>query len=90
MFILLLLFLSILAGMLLQKFSVLRWLGQTSVWTVWLLIFVFGISLGSNDAVVNNFGHFGLTALIIALAGVAGSVLAAWGIGRYIAKNKRP
>lgn len=87
--ILLLLVVSVCVGSLLRKCRVLRHLGQTATWTVWLLIFVFGINMGSNDVIVNDFARFGLTAMILSLAGIVGSVLAAWGIGRYIDRRRR-
>lgn len=70
--------LSIGAGVLLRKVRHLRYLQYTSTWTVWALILVFGFTLGSNEAIVRDFLHFGLMAFVVALAGVAGSVLAAW------------
>lgn len=87
--ILLLLVVSICVGSLLRKCRVLRHLGHTATWTVWLLIFVFGINLGSNDVIVNDFARFGLMAMILSLAGIVGSVSAAWGIGRYIDRRRR-
>lgn len=89
MFILLLLIVSVGAGMLLQNFRALRHLEFTASRTVWLLIFVFGISLGSNENIVRDFGRFGLSALVIAWAGVAGSVLLGWCVRRYIDKTGR-
>lgn len=77
MIVLLLLFLSIGAGMLLQKWPAARHIDKSATATVWLLIFVFGLSLGSNEEIVSDFSRFGLTAVAIALAGVAGSVVAA-------------
>lgn len=87
--ILLLLVVSVCVGSLLRKCRGLRHLGQTATWTVWLLIFVFGINLGSNDVIGNDFARFGLTAMILSLAGIVGSALAAWGIGRYIDRRRR-
>ncbi len=89
MFILLLLIVSVAAGVGLQRFRALRHVERTTTWTVWLLIFFFGISLGSNDEIVNDFGRFGFTAVVVAVAGIAGSVLAAWFFGRYIDKSKK-
>lgn len=89
MFVLVLLIVSVCAGLLLKNLSILKCLERTSTWTVWLLIFVFGISLGSNESIVSDFGRFGLSALLIALAGVAGSVLSAWCITGFIDRDKR-
>jgi len=89
MLVLFLLIVSICIGIMLRRFRVLRNIERTATWTVWMLILVFGISLGSNDEIVNDFARFGLIALIVAMAGVFGSVLAAWGIGNYIDKSRR-
>lgn len=84
MLILLLLVISCCVGSLLRKCRALRHLERTATWTVWTLIFVFGISLGSNKSVVADFAHFGFSAVVMAFAGVAGSVLAAWAIRGFI------
>lgn len=73
--------------MILPKCRAMRHLETTTTWTVWLLILVFGISLGSNKEIVDNFMHYGIMAVIIAWAGVAGSVIGAWGIQRFV-KNR--
>lgn len=88
MIILLILLLSVSAGIMLRKCRIVGHLGKTSTLTVWLLIFVFGISLGSNKEIVSDFGHFGITAVVVALMGVAGSVLAAWGLKSVIDKKR--
>lgn len=88
MIVILILLTSILIGITLRKYRIVRHLGKTATLTVWLLIFVFGISLGSNKEIVNDFGRLGLTAVIVALMGVAGSVLAAWALKSVIDKNK--
>lgn len=83
----LLLIASIAVGWLLRNVRLLRLLRYTTTWTVWALIFVFGFTLGSNEAIVRDFLSFGLTAFCVAFAGVAGSVLAAWGVGKVIDKK---
>lgn len=64
-------------------------LGKTATWTVWLLIFIFGVSLGSNEEIVSDFPRFGLTAAVVALAGTAGSVVGAWFFQRLISKRRK-
>ena len=86
--ILLLLAISIGAGVLLKNVRHLRYLHHTSTWTVWLLLLAFGFTLGSNEAIVRDFLHFGLTTFAVAFAGVAGSVLAAWGVRMVIDKKR--
>ena len=74
--------------MMLRTRRIVRHLGKTATLTVWLLIFVFGISLGSNKEIVSDFGRLGITSVIAALMGVAGSVLAAWGLKSVIDRNR--
>lgn len=89
MIILLILIASVGVGLLLRRVKQLRYAEKTATWTVWALVFVLGVSLGGNNEVVSDFARFGISALIIALAGVGGSVFAAWCISGYIDKNKR-
>lgn len=89
MFIILILAVSVCIGLALRNFRFIRHIDRTATWTVWLLIFIFGISLGSNEAIVADFSRFGLSALVLALAGVAGSVVAVCGISRYLDRRDR-
>ena len=54
-----------------------------------LLLFLLGISVGANDAIVNNLTTLGGQAFLIALAGTTGSVLAAWGVYHFFFKERR-
>lgn len=87
--ILLILALSIGVGALLRNVRSMRYLRYTSMWTVWALLLVFGFTLGSNEDIVRDFPRFGLTAIVVALAGVVGSVLAAWAAKTIIDKGRR-
>ena len=87
MTVLLILIASVAVGLLLRRRLPSRLLDRSATATVWLLIFTFGISLGSNKAIVSDFPHFGSTAIIIAIAGVAGSVGAAWIVGHWLDNN---
>jgi len=53
------------------------------------LLFLLGISVGANDAIVNNLTTLGGQAFLIALAGTTGSVLAAWGVYHFFFKERR-
>lgn len=48
-----------------------------SRYTILLLLFVFGVSIGSNEALLGNIAQLGWRAVVIALLGVAGSLVAA-------------
>lgn len=71
---------GIAAGYLLRSWGWLQKLGKPISYTILLLLFLLGISVGSNRAIVENLAALGGEAFVIALAGTAGSVLAGWGV----------
>ncbi len=58
-------------------------IGRLNMWIIYLLLFAMGLSVGGNDAVMDNLGGLGLRAIIIAMAGIAGSVLLSWLLYKY-------
>ena len=72
-----------------RKSSVLRYFSEKVSWTVLLLLFVFGISIGSDEAIMRDLGSLGLTALLFAAATIAGSLAFVWVIVRITRKNKK-
>ena len=46
--------------------------------TVVSMLFLLGISIGMNEMIVNNLTTLGWQAVVLAVAGTAGSVLASW------------
>lgn len=54
---------------------------------VWGLLFFFGIEIGSDNHIVGNFGFFGVKSIILAVAGIAGSIAMAWLTG-YLFNRK--
>ena len=55
---------------------------------VWLLLFLLGISVGSNKVVVQNLGSLGLEALCVAVAAIVFSVSLAMIVFRLFFKNE--
>ncbi len=47
-------------------------------WAIYLLLFMLGLSVGTNDTILKNFGEIGLQAITLTLFAVLGSVLTAW------------
>ena len=45
---------------------------------IWLLLFFLGVEVGGNERILNSLGTLGVEALLITLASVLGSCLAAW------------
>ena len=44
-------------------------------WAIYLLLFLLGISVGTNEEVVKNLGKIGYEAIAISVASISGSVL---------------
>ena len=55
--------------------GMLRKVDKTTSLTVLLLLFVLGLSIGSNPLIVNNLGRFGWQAAVLAVWGILGSLL---------------
>ena len=69
-------FLGIGIGYVLRNWTILQKTEKTISLTIFLLLFILGVSIGSNSLIVNNLGKFGKQA-ILAVSGVLGSLIAA-------------
>ena len=49
---------------------------STSI-TIFVMLFVLGLSVGSNNVIIDNLGRFGWQAAVIAMLGMGGSIIAA-------------
>jgi uncharacterized membrane protein YbjE (DUF340 family) len=76
-------------GYLLRRMRFLRRINALILPTVCALLFVMGISVGSNEQIVKNLPTLGTQALILAAAGTLGSLVAAWCINRFFFGNKK-
>lgn len=54
---------------------------------VWVLLFLLGLEVGSDRTVVDGLATLGVTALIICLFSVSGSICASWLLWRYVRKQ---
>ena len=70
-------FLGIGIGYVLRNWSILQKTEKTISLTIFLLLFILGVSIGSNSLIVNNLGKFGWQAIVLAVSGVLGSPIAA-------------
>lgn len=55
---------------------------------IWLLLFILGIEVGSNEQIIKGLHTIGLEAVILTLGGTLGSVIAAWALWRALYKRK--
>ena len=64
-------FLGIGIGYVLRNWNILQKTEKTISLTIFLLLFILGVSIGSNSLIVNNLGKFGWQAIVL------GSLIAA-------------
>ena len=77
-------FLGIGLGYLARNLQWVKFLPKGITYTIWMLLFFFGLQVEANDLVVNNLDTLGVKALIIAVAGSLGSCVAAWGVWKVL------
>ena len=55
---------------------------------IWLLLFILGIEVGSNEEIIRGLHTIGYEAVVLTLGGTLGSVIAAWALWRDLYKRK--
>ena len=81
-------FAGIAAGYLLREVELLQKIGKPISYTILLLLFLLGISVGANKEIVDNLATLGGQAFLLALAGTVGSMLAGWGVYHLFFKER--
>lgn len=94
--VILFIFLGILSGVLCRKLSTgarisltdvaARWQGRIVTWLIWLLLFLLGIEVGSNEMIFRSLPTLGVEALLLSLAATLGCCVLAWMLWR-VSKN---
>ena len=87
--ILLLLIVGVALGRLLKCHDITRKISDKVSLTVIAILFTFGIKIGADSGLIAEIGQLGLSALAISTAGIAGSLVFAYIIDRYVKPNKR-
>lgn len=80
---------GITAGYLLRKARWTQYLGKPVIYTVALLLFLMGVSVGSNKTLTVNLLSLGADAALIAVACTMGSVLAGAVVYRVFFKKEK-
>lgn len=60
---------------------------KLTMWAIYILLFLLGVSLGTDENIISQAGGIGLKALIISSACVIGSALSAWLLSKVILKG---
>lgn len=82
------LFAGIGAGYLLRHVEILQKVSKPISWTIFLLLFLLGVSVGSNEEVLSNLASLGGTAALISIAGTLGSLIMASLVWHFFFKGK--
>ena len=94
--VILFIFLGILSGVLYRELSTgarishtevaARWQGRIVTWLIWLLLFLLGVEVGSNEMIVRSLPTLGVEALLLSSAATLGCCVLAWMLSR-VSKN---
>ena len=74
-------------GYLLRDLRFLQKVEKSISLTIFLLLFVLGLSIGSNSLIINNIGKFGWQAIVLATLSILGSLLASFLVFHLFFKN---
>ena len=90
--VILFIFLGILSGVFCRKLSkgahisltdvAERWQGRIVTWLIWLLLFLLGIEVGSNEMIVRSLPTLGVEALLLSSAATLDCCVLAWALWR--------
>ena len=81
-----LMFVGMLTGYLFKNIRV-AWIGKVITVLIWLLLFLLGIDVGSNQMIMSGLHTIGFDALIITVGAVLGSVIGARLLWNWINKD---
>ena len=56
---------------------------------IWLLLFLLGVAVGGNEAILGSLDTIGLQELLLSVGGVGGSVVCAWVVYRFFWSGKK-
>lgn len=81
-------FAGILIGYLFRRLPLLQRLDKPLLYVIFILLFLMGLAVGGNPAIMENLPRIGGQALLLALAGVLGSSLAALWVYKLFFKRR--
>ena len=70
-----------------KKRSVITAADKLAGWSIYLLLFLLGLSVGGNKMIINNFLQIGFNSILLTLSGVSGSVILSFIIYKFLFKK---
>ena len=83
-----LMFVGIILGYAIKNYR-LKFLSSIITTLIWVLLFILGIEVGSNQQIINGLATLGMEAIVITIAAVFGSCVAAWLLWYALYKRKK-
>ncbi len=80
--------LGIIVGLLFRKKKI-RGLSHTTMWLICFLLFMLGLEIGNNREALSQLDTLGLTALLLTVGSVTGSVILAWLLWQFMRKRSK-
>lgn len=62
---------------------------KLTVYAIWVLLFLLGISVGTNETIIQNIGSLGFQALVVTLSSIACSVIFSYFLFVTLFKNEK-
>ena len=69
---------------------VIRFADTAILWSIFLLLFLMGYSIGINELIMGQLHLLGYSALLLSLGSIAGSILLARLLRRYLINKRQP
>ena len=57
--------------------------------SIYLLLFLLGLGVGNNELIINQFSQVGINAILLAFAGISGSVLLSYFVYKLFARDEK-
>ncbi len=80
---------SMVLGYLLRKKLNAKLLDRLLLYSIFLLLFLMGVAIGSDEKILSSLPILGMNALYLALASILGSIIFAWFIYQKWFKSKK-
>jgi len=69
--------------------KIIKIVGILTSFSIFLLLFLLGIGVGTNDKIINNLHSIGLQALILTLGAILGSLICAYLVYKFFFRTEK-
>jgi uncharacterized membrane protein YbjE (DUF340 family) len=88
--ILIIMFSGIALGFIIRKKRyVIMLFDKLTSFSIYLLLFLLGLSIGNNEIIINQFGRIGINAILLAFSGIGGSVMLSYFVYKFFKRDEK-